>query len=199
MFKPDEACARKWIRVGRSRRSPRGSDRSRNHYANDGGRPQQTRVWSRSRGPCDHCRAGLPWVTHRIDDRGCLVTDLGNKPIAAPRNRFDESRSRCRVSQDLAETLDRRVEAVLEIDERVIGPYRPPQLVARDEASSMRDQDAEDSKRLLGHEHAVGAVPQLARGQIQPVLSESHDHARQVTAFSPAFHPRIIGFVDPGA
>src|SRR3954462_10071863 len=177
----------------------RDTDRSGNHEAHERSRPEQAREWPRRRGRRDYWRDGLALVAHRNDQRGRLVADLGNKPIAAPRNGFDESRSRCRVAEDLAETLHRCVEAVLEIDKRVIGPHRPAQLIACDEPSPTFDQDAEDSKGLVGHEYAIGAVPQLARLQIQSVLGERHDHARQVTPFSPAFHPRIIGFVAAGA
>src|SRR3954452_8353439 len=140
----------------------RDTDRSGNHEAHERSRPEQAREWPRRRGRRDYWRDGLALVAHRNDQRGGLVAGLGNEPIPAPRNGFDEWRSRCRVAEDLAQTLHRCVEAVLEIGERVIGPHGPPQLVARDEPSRTCDQDAEDPKRLVGHEYAIGAVPQLA-------------------------------------
>ena len=61
-----------------------------------------------------------------------LRVQLPDEPIAAPRQRLDESRCRRRIAEGFTKSLDGRVQAVLEIDERVFRPELVTQVVACD-------------------------------------------------------------------
>jgi hypothetical protein len=99
----------------------------------------QTQPRSGGRG----CRAGPRITGHAADE-----------PIAATRHRLDERRLVGVIAERRAQTLDRRVEAVFEIDEGALRPQPQPQLVACDDLSGPFEQQPQNLERLLLQSHA---------------------------------------------
>ena len=67
------------------------------------------------------------------------------------------------ISDHRAKTLDRGVQAVLEVNERALGPELSPQFVTRDQLPRPHQQQTQNLKRLLLQPHACLAASQLAR------------------------------------
>ena len=107
--------------------------------------------------------------------RGRAGIDCGLEPISTPRKRLDESRCRRRVAKRLAQPFDRRVQAVLEIDEGIVAPEFTTQIVARHQCAGRAHQERENAKRLDWQEEPAAVLRQLPRPEIQRELTESHE------------------------
>ena len=81
--------------------------------------------------------------------------DGGDEPIAAPWKRLDEPLCRRRLAERFAKPFDRRVQAVFEVDESVLGPELATQIVARHKGPGLTDQQSENAKRLLRQQEPV--------------------------------------------
>ena len=68
---------------------------------------------------------------------GADSLDRSDKPVASPRQRFNETGIGGRISQHLAKFVNARAQAVVEINEGVLGPKRAAELLARNEFSSL--------------------------------------------------------------
>ena len=66
------------------------------------------------------------------------------------------------VSQNIAQPIDRVVQAVIELDEGIGSPERLPKLLARDHFVGPLDQDLQDAKGLLRQLQPHPLLPQLA-------------------------------------
>ena len=107
--------------------------------------------------------------------RGRASIDWSLEPISTPWKRLDESRCRRRVAKSLAQPFDRRVQAVLEIDEGIVAPEFTTQIVARHQCAGRPHQERENAKRLDRQEKPAAVLRQLPRPQIQRELAESYE------------------------
>ena len=73
----------------------------------------------------------------------------------------------------LAQPFDCGVEAVFEIDERVVGPEHAVQLIPRDERSAVADEHCQDPEQLVGQHGALAVFPKLARPDIEVYAGEA--------------------------
>ena len=103
----------------------------------------------------------------RID---CL--DGSDEAVPAPRQGFDELWCFGGIAKRLTDLLDRRVQAVLEIDERVGCPQSPPKLLARNQVPGPLQQRDEYLSWLLLEPNASAAGIQVTRGLIQLETTE---------------------------
>lgn len=97
--------------------------------------------------------------------------DRGDETVAAAGERFDEARRFRRIAKRLAHFLDRGVEPVLEIDERVGFPQPFAELFAGDDLAGAREQRLEHLTRLLLQPHAAALVEEFpgAHVELEPV------------------------------
>ena len=101
--------------------------------------------------------------------------DAPDEAIAAPRQRFDEPGPIGRIAQRLAQPADRRVQAVLEVDEDLVAPQPPTQRVPRDDFAGPLEQRREHLERLFAQVDANAALAQLPQRQIDFEAFEAHD------------------------
>ena len=99
----------------------------------------------------------------------------GDEPIAAARQRLDESRDVRRVPERISQPANRRIQAALEIDERLCRPQALSQLLAGDEFAWTIQQCPENLKRLIGEVDPDAAPAQLAGAQIQLERAEANE------------------------
>jgi len=96
----------------------------------------------------------------------------GDEPVAAPRQRLDVARFIRRVAQRPAQRLDGRVDAVLELDNRVVRPQAPLQLLACHQFARTRQQHGQHFHGLTGK---LDLQPMLAQFQRMPVKLEGFE------------------------
>ena len=108
-------------------------------------------------------------IAHRLP----LALDRGDEAIAAPVQRLHEPRVVGIVAERRAKPLDRRIQAVLEVDERPCRPETLPQLLARHDLARPLDHHRENFKRLILKPDADSPFPQLARAQVDLEGAES--------------------------
>jgi hypothetical protein len=101
-----------------------------------------------------------------------LIGDRGDEPVAAPWQGLDEAWGLGIVAKRLANPADRCVQAVFEIDKRIVGPELPLQFVPADQSATALDEHREQSKELVRQDHPASAIRQLASQQIQLELAE---------------------------
>ncbi len=101
--------------------------------------------------------------------------DRSNEPVSATGQRFDVARTGSGVSQRLANLVDGRVQAVVEVDERVGGPELLLQLFARDHLARPLQQQSQHLKGLLLQAQLDAALAQFSRAEVQLEDSEARD------------------------
>ena len=84
----------------------------------------------------------------RVSSFGSSSLDLADEAVATLRQRLDIARCIGFVAERLAQFLDRRVQAVVEINERVGGPEALANLLAGDQLAGLLQQDFENLDRL---------------------------------------------------
>src|SRR5208282_2977270 len=89
-----------------------------------------------------------------------------NETIAALGKRFDESWIVCLVAQGLAQFLDGRVQAVIEVHESVFGPKPLAKLLSRDHLPGLLQQHRQYLEGLLLKLDPVALLGQLPRTQV---------------------------------
>lgn len=75
--------------------------------------------------------------------------DWGDEAIAVTGKRFNEARIVRRVIKGFAQPHDRSVQAVIKIDEGIIGPKSLAKFFARDDFASLFQQNCENPARLF--------------------------------------------------
>ena len=113
-------------------------------------------------------------IAHRLP----LGLDGRDEAVAAPMQRLDEPRIVGIVAERGAQPLDRRIQAVLEIDERPRRPQTLAQLFARHHFAGPLEHHRENFERLILQPDADAALAQLARAQIDLEGPESLDVRR---------------------
>jgi hypothetical protein len=74
---------------------------------------------------------------------------FSDKAIASASDRLDITRFVCRVLQGIPQPPDRRVDAVIELDDHVAGPESVLNFLAQYDLTLTFQQNEEDLKRLL--------------------------------------------------
>jgi len=75
--------------------------------------------------------------------------DRGDEPISASRQRLDKSRVIGGISERLPQLVDRRIQTIVEVNERVGRPVLGAKLFASDHFTGPLQQDGEDMKGLF--------------------------------------------------
>ncbi len=128
-----------------------------------------------------------PPATHRsggVHARGspfrCCVSpgDRCDEAIPASRERLDKSRVVGGVSQRFAQLINRRVQAVVEVNEGISGPVLIAQLFASDYFPGPLQQEREDVKGLFLHLDSYAQLAHLTSAQIYLKHSETQDCGR---------------------
>jgi len=121
--------------------------------------------------PAADRRAGPP---RRLLSPGARVGSCGraDEPVPAARQRLDELRVVRGVTKGSTQSFDRGVQAVLEVDERPIGPEPLPQFIAGDDIARAFEHQAEDLERLFLQADRTAALVQLTRPEVQLERSE---------------------------
>ena len=101
-------------------------------------------------------------VAHRLP----LGLDRCNEAIATPVQRLHEPRVVGIVAKRRAKPLDRRIQAVLEVDERSRRPEKLAELLAHHNLARPIDHHRENLKRLILKPDADSPFPQLARAHV---------------------------------
>jgi hypothetical protein len=120
------------------------------------------------------------------------LADVGQEAIAAPRDRLDEARGRGRILQGLTDLFDCHVERGIEVDERVLGPDRPAQVVAADQLAGMAHELTEDLRWLALQGYAPAVPTQLSGSRIELEGAEPNDRALCTHRTSGAVSPESI-------
>ena len=114
-------------------------------------------TWTRRRSRAAIGRLPAPDRLHdpcgrfrRCRRRVMRLDDFGDEAVATAWQRLDEPGRGGRVAECLAETPDRGVQTEFEVNEGVVGPQLPPQVIAADDLPALPNEQAEQAKRLLG-------------------------------------------------
>src|SRR3954468_20168814 len=110
-------------------------------------------------------RSEIRWFNRRrCRDR---VLNGRDKPVATPRQCFDESRILRRIAQRIAQFTDSAIDCVVEIDKRAAVPEFFLNLLPRDYFAGAFEQEKKDLKRLLLDFDAYAALPKFARTAVE--------------------------------
>jgi hypothetical protein len=121
--------------------------------------------------------------------RGLPPLEPGDEAIPPARHGLDEPRLIGFIAEGGAQPLDRRVEAVLEVDERSVGPETLPQFVARDDVAGALEHQAEDFVRLILQADAPRPVAQLAGMAVELERRESKQVRPHASSLVPCPEP----------
>lgn len=97
----------------------------------------------------------------------------GDETVAAARQGFDETRLLGRIAEGAAERLDRRIHAMLEIDEGVGRPQAALQLLAGEQLAGLFEKQGENLKGTAGEVDLHTVLAQLAGTKINLVGVEA--------------------------
>ena len=86
---------------------------------------------------------------------------VGCEPIPATRDGLDPARIVGGIRQRRSESIDRRVQALLELNERIVGPQPLAQFVPGDHFSRPLDQHRKNPKRLFLKANLDAALAEL--------------------------------------
>jgi hypothetical protein len=89
--------------------------------------------------------------------------NLSHESLSAPGQGLDVTRLVGRITQRLAQPVDRRVDAVLELDNRVVRPEEFLKFAPAHQPAWTLQQQTEDLKRLLLQTDAEAALAQFPR------------------------------------
>jgi hypothetical protein len=104
--------------------------------------------------------------------------DGADEAIAALRESLDKTHIASRIAQSLSQFVDRRIEAVVEINKDFIWPELGTQILATDQFSRSFQEQGQDLKRLTGETNLGAVLPQLTRLQVNLIALEA-DETRQ--------------------
>ena len=89
-----------------------------------------------------------------------------DEPVADLRHGLQKPRSRRRIPKRLPDLLNRRIQALVELDELVLGPEAVLELLSGDDLAGLLEQSLEDAERLVLQPHLHAALAQLAGGEV---------------------------------
>lgn len=138
-----------------------------------------------------HCRAvgdGIAshfrYFCRNFRRNPALLFDLSDKPVAASRKSLDEARIVRRFPERAAQPFDGRIDAVVELDNRIVRPQFLADFLAQHRLAGVLDEHEQDLKRLIGQvdpdtvlAHLAGAHVQLEGSEVQKTrLFQVHFH-----------------------
>ena len=94
-------------------------------------------------------------------------SDVSDEAVAATSNGFDEAGTLGGVAERLTDLVDRLVEPVVEIHERVRGPELLLKFLATDDLAGVLEQHRQDLEGLLLKPDSQAALAQFASTKIQ--------------------------------
>ena len=105
----------------------------------------------------------------RLFGRGPRVDALHRhqKPVPAPRQRFNITRGLPGIVQRLSQPLDGRIDTVLELDDGPVGPESVMQFLPRNHFAGVLQQHRQDLDGLIGKPDLDSVSTKLSRSQIQ--------------------------------
>jgi hypothetical protein len=89
------------------------------------------------------------------------------EPVASPGHGLDEARIACGIAEGVSQAADRRIEAVIKIDESIGRPEPAAQLFASNDFSGLFKKLGEDLEGLLLQPDFQTLTPQLAGAQVK--------------------------------
>ena len=101
------------------------------------------------------------------------LINRSDKAVSTAGQRFDKTRARCGIAQRLPNLVDRRIQAVVEIDKGVGRPDLLPQIVAGDHPSGIFKQRGQDLERLFLQPDSGAILAQFAGRQVDFEDAES--------------------------
>src|SRR5580765_5462999 len=104
--------------------------------------------------------------------------DEADEAVAALRESLDKTHVAGRIAQSLSQFVDRRIEAMVEINEDFIWPEPGTQFLATDQFSGSFEEQGQDLKRLAGETDLGAVLPQFTRLQVNLIALEA-DEMRQ--------------------
>ena len=97
-----------------------------------------------------------------VDHHPAVGLDRHEQSIAATWNGLDESRRGRRIVQRLTQSADRRVQPVVEVDERPVGPEPAPEVFATDHLAGPFEQSVQEGQRLVRQAERAAFAPQVS-------------------------------------
>jgi hypothetical protein len=97
-----------------------------------------------------------------------------DEPITPARQRFNEAGCFGRIPQRVAQSIDRRIQAMFEIAEPLVAPQLSPQLFARDEVARPVEQKLKNAQGLSLKVQAAAGFTKLAGPAVEVEGSESN-------------------------
>jgi hypothetical protein len=107
------------------------------------------------------------------------VHDRPDEPVSAARQRLDELRGLGRVAEGIAQSPHGRVQAMLEVDERICRPQPIPERLASDELARLLEQRLEDLDRLVGNFETARPLAELSRADVELKDTEAYASRRR--------------------
>jgi hypothetical protein len=102
----------------------------------------------------------------------------GNEAVATPANGFYVTRLFRRVLERIAQPLHSRVDAVLELHNRVVGPEFPTDLLTQQHFPRILQQIGKYSKGLVLQADLLTVLAQLAGSQIEFKVAKTNEAIR---------------------
>ena len=105
------------------------------------------------------------------------LLDRTDESVAVPGERLDEKRRPDLVTERAPQAVHGVVQAVIEVDERVVRPEPPPQFLSRDHGARMLEEHREDPERLFREPHPQALLAQLVRSNVDLEATETEIQA----------------------
>lgn len=86
--------------------------------------------------------------------------------------RFDPLRLLCRIRQHIAQALYRGIQAVVEVNKRVVRPKLDAKFLSRHQLARSFHQQHQDAERLFAQPNSSAKLPHLTRAQVDLIGSE---------------------------
>src|SRR5262249_11481130 len=90
-----------------------------------------------------------------------------DEAVASTRDRLDKARLIGRLAEGVAQFLNGRVDAMVELDDGVVRPQSQPDLVAQHDVAGMIEHHDQNPDRLLAQLDADAALAQFPRPNIE--------------------------------
>ena len=97
----------------------------------------------------------------------CAASIVRDEAVPAPRYRLDVPRPFRRVPERVAQAPDCGANAVIEFDDRVVGPQAFANVLAGNHFTRRLEEHLENSKGLLLESNAAACFTQFSPGKIQ--------------------------------
>src|SRR5438034_2270355 len=110
--------------------------------------------------------------------RGPRLCDRGDEPVTPAREGLDVTGAFGRVAQGFPQLPYGRVEAVVEVDERVRGPELVPQLLSGHHLARTLQEQGQQAKRLILQTDLASLPAQLSGREVDFEGPEAEDPPR---------------------